>query len=625
MRTLCLLVLLLSIILNSQAQILQSTEDQALITFQILDEKNQPVAQTAVRITGERKGTTLMKKTDDKGEVKVLIPVSDLYKVMIKGCSNEADFELPDAPYQNHTIPIPYVAKATQIVEEEAPSDTKASKTEAVLLLRLKNKEGITLEETITIESKKTKKTYSLKSTADGPVEFLVPNDDTYYVHLDKAPMYYSIKVDKTPYLTMDETVVLDRQPKWELYPRIDKALLTFYFQDLDNIDVEGEIFLIKDLNTNKEYQCTTNTDGVAQMYVPINHKFVLGSKYNPKGKSIDTRLFPENHVVYKELKYSSLSEEARALRVAQMAKEAEIRDSLYLIEVAKQKAEMERAIARRDSIRSASAKISIEKRKQTLRDDAKSISSSSLFHHMQYDLEDTLTSNEFKRRGQEKKEAYKKDPLHFAKQKEILLSTMTRLSKSSKTKVVVTDITGSMRKYLVEIMLWHAMDFDAGKKTKYLFFNDGDRKKYKPLGNTGGLYFCEGKFTDFNIIMSTLSKGIAGGGGGDSPENDIEALIEAANRTNDIEELILVADNLSPVRDIILLKQVKVPVRVIVCGTERGKAINPQYLTIAYQTGGSVHTLRDDINNLQELTNGKEITIKGIKYILQNGEFIKH
>lgn len=622
MRILYSLIFLFSFVLIANTQDLQATEDKALITFQILDESNTAVPETPVRIVGTRKGFKSTMKTDKQGKIKVLLPVSDAYKVLIKGCSNEADFELPDAPYQAHTIQIPFVAKTEQVVEETV-SNTKATKTETVLLLRLQNKAGNGLEETITVESQKTKKTYTLKTNEVGVAEFLVPNNDLYYIHLDKAPMYYSIAVDATPYLTMDETLILDRQPKWELYPRIDKALLTFYFEDLDNVDIEDEAFLIKDLNTKKEYQCTTNTKGVAQIYVPINHHFEIKTPNGLSTKKIDTRLLPENNVVYKEINYTSLSTEARALRIAKMVRAAEIRDSLYLEEVALRKAEMEKALAKADSIRAASAKMAIEKRKQMLKENAKSISSYSLFYGMQYNAEDTLSSNEFKRRAQEKKEAYKKDPLHFEKQKEIVLSIMARLSSTPKTKVVVTDITGSMHHYLTEIMLWHAMDFDEGKQTKYLFFNDGNRKRHKPIGSTGGLYYCEGKFKDFKHIMNTLSNGMAGGNGGDSPENDLEALLEAANHLNSIEELILVADNLSPVRDISLLNKLKVPVRIIVCGSEKGEDINPQYLTIAYQTGGSVHTLKKDIIDLQKTVEGKSIIIDGVRYVLRNGEFI--
>lgn len=623
MRILYSLVFLFSFILIAKTQDLQATEEEALITFQILDESNAAVTETAVQIVGVRKGFKSTIKTDKQGEIKVLLPVSDEYKVLIKGCSNDANFELPDAPYLTHTIQIPFVAQAVQVVGESI-SNSKATETEALLLLRLQNKEAIALQdEKIIVEAKKTKKTYTGSTNKEGIAEILVPINDLYFIHLDKAPMYYSIAADATPYLTMDETLILDRHPKWELYPRIDKALLTFYFEDLDNVDIEDEVFIIKDLNTEKEYQCTTNTKGVAQIYVPINHRFEIKTPNGLSTKKMDTQLLPENNVVYKEINYTSLSTEARALRMAKMARASEIRDSLYLEEVALRKKEMEDAIAKSDSIRAASAKLANEQWKQQLKENTASISSSSLFYRLQYNSEDTLYSNEFMRRANEKKKAYKKDPLYFEQQKEIVLAILARLSSVPKTKVVVTDITGSMYKYMVEVMFWHAMDFDEGQQTKYLFFNDGDHKIHKPIGNTGGLYYCEGKFKDFNHIVKTLSKGMAGGGGGDGPENDLEALLEAVTHLNNIDELILVADNYSPVRDIKLLKELKVPVRIIVCGSENKANINPQYLTIAYQTGGSVHTLKKDILDLEKIAEGKSITINGIRYILQNGEFI--
>jgi hypothetical protein len=79
--------------------------------------------------------------------------------------------------------------------------------------------------------------------------------------------------------------------------------------------------------------------------------------------------------------------------------------------------------------------------------------------------------------------------------------------------------------------------------------------------------------------------------------------------------------------RDFSLIKNLKVPVRVILCGIENNSLwsdINEEYLALAYKTGGSVHTLTEDIYDLYKLTEGKKVKIGGIEYMLENGNFRK-
>ncbi len=80
-----------------------------------------------------------------------------------------------------------------------------------------------------------------------------------------------------------------------------------------------------------------------------------------------------------------------------------------------------------------------------------------------------------------------------------------------------------------------------------------------------------------------------------------------------------LVADD-SPVRDMALLKRIKKPIHVIFCGTVKG--INSEYLKIAYQTKGSIHTANSDLD-MKKLVNGLEFTIDDDIFLFKNGEFI--
>ena len=154
------------------------------------------------------------------------------------------------------------------------------------------------------------------------------------------------------------------------------------------------------------------------------------------------------------------------------------------------------------------------------------------------------------------------------------------------------------------------------------MFFNDGDQKSdsEKVIGNTGGIYYTNSNNNEIVIdkILETMSKG----SGGDSPENDLEALIYAQRKNKSSTELILIADNYSSVKDISLLTQLKVPVRIILCGTDWG--IHPDYIEIAYKTKGSLHTIEQDIMKLEKMTNGKTLKIGKYSFVYSNGKFFK-
>jgi hypothetical protein len=199
-----------------------------------------------------------------------------------------------------------------------------------------------------------------------------------------------------------------------------------------------------------------------------------------------------------------------------------------------------------------------------------------------------------------------------------------------------VTDVTESMNPYLEEVLIWHALNLRQGNgAAKYVFFNDGDNKTAaaKVIGQTGGLYDCQGNNEDLSEVLRTMQLAIQSGlGGGEPPENDLEAVLDGQGKKAAAEEVILIADSYSRVRDMALLSQIKVPVRIILCGADEKNAyyqsmtadINEQYLTIAHRTGGSLHTLKSDIWNLSEKKEGEEVQIGQSKYVLKNRQFIK-
>ncbi len=193
---------------------------------------------------------------------------------------------------------------------------------------------------------------------------------------------------------------------------------------------------------------------------------------------------------------------------------------------------------------------------------------------------------------------------------------------------LITADLTGSMAPYTAQLLIWLNLNLTDGKIKHFMFFNDGDTAPdhTKVVGETGGLY--EVGTMDYERVLSKAAETMARGNGSDLQENDIEALLAGIKSCPDCKDIILVADNNSPVRDIELMKDLGVPIRVILCGFSPfnpwGGGANPQYLNLAKETGGSVHTMEDDLLRLAELNEGESVEIFGRQYVIKNGRFVE-
>ncbi|RMG22003.1 MAG: hypothetical protein D6730_17270 [Bacteroidetes bacterium] len=206
------------------------------------------------------------------------------------------------------------------------------------------------------------------------------------------------------------------------------------------------------------------------------------------------------------------------------------------------------------------------------------------------------------------------------------------------KKKLVVMDWTSSMYKNGASVLRWQSQHLENQAIQHLVLFNDGDRTPHaqKRIGKTGGIYYVNPK--NLEAVVQSMIKVKYRGGGGDSPENDMEALLRATRSLKDYEEVILIADRNSSIRDIRLLKYLDRPVHVVVFKNKemkhswnsRGKPIqienewiHPHYLSLASISGGSLHTHNRDIYQLSEMKPGEVITIGTYHYQKQeNGGF---
>jgi hypothetical protein len=196
-----------------------------------------------------------------------------------------------------------------------------------------------------------------------------------------------------------------------------------------------------------------------------------------------------------------------------------------------------------------------------------------------------------------------------------IILNIFNRNPKLKKD-LIVADLTCSMSPYYLELFSWFCLQ-DYSTEAAFALFNDGDGKanELKIIGNTGGVHqFSTSKIdTISKYVFETIKTGCSG----DDPENDIEAILKAIQKNPSVKEVVLVADNWSDMRDFSLRGLITKPVHILLCGTQHG--INLQYLNLALDTKGSVHTLTEDLNKLFDLNEGSVFSLHGYSFIVRN------
>jgi hypothetical protein len=183
---------------------------------------------------------------------------------------------------------------------------------------------------------------------------------------------------------------------------------------------------------------------------------------------------------------------------------------------------------------------------------------------------------------------------------------------------LLVVDMTGSMFPYIGQLLVWFKKTFEDGKIKYYALFNDGDNlaDEKKVVGRTGGVHTYEAK--DYKKLKKDIEDVRKLGEGGDDPENDLEAITASILAYRDYGDIVLLADD-SQVRDMALLKRIRKPIHIILCGTKKG--VNDQYLKIAYQTKGSIHTANTDVD-MKKIKDGDEVIIEKDIFKFKNGQF---
>lgn len=192
------------------------------------------------------------------------------------------------------------------------------------------------------------------------------------------------------------------------------------------------------------------------------------------------------------------------------------------------------------------------------------------------------------------------------------------------KDALVVIDWTASMYRQGALLIAWQQQHRHENRIRHFVFFNDGDDKfdEDKEIGSTGGIY--DTPADTLPIMWPIILAVTMGGEGGDHRENDIEALLEGIQRCPECKSIILIADNTGPIRDLTLIRSLNLPIKVLLCRAYNDQ-IEPDYLTLADFSKGSLHTKDRDLDNIDSLLQNNILTIGLESYQRVSGRFQKY
>ena len=194
---------------------------------------------------------------------------------------------------------------------------------------------------------------------------------------------------------------------------------------------------------------------------------------------------------------------------------------------------------------------------------------------------------------------------------------------KSWRNMLVVTDVTGSMSPYTAQLLLWIKSNQAIKTFKQIVFFNDDEEESNTQSGrlDTSGIWSIES-----GNSKKVIDKAFEAMQKGSHYENNLEAVCYAIKKyPENKQNVIMIADNWENPCDMYLvefLKKEKVPLRIIVCGVN--DRMNPIYLDLAFATGGSVHTMEDDLMDVAKIGEGKTVKFGKQKFKMTGGKFIQ-
>lgn len=510
----------------------------------------------------------------------------------------------------------------------------------------------------------------TIYTNENGVGEALIPQGSTYSIDFPNAKEYSTITIPNLPFYAVDKLIQYEGDGK---HPSNDSALLNITYLNFENQPNIGELLIATSKTTGESFQAVSNSNGLAQIKVPICGNYALSTKWfksfasadvpcekrkhamNLTYRNIDSKQYEaqrkqlenlakarekawedrkkEEDSFYELMKQAWLEEEENRVFDSLALVEEQNRldsisraDSLYLAELYEEAKRIEKEKKRNDSL----GEIAKKQKADSL---AKAINEAKVRREAE---EERLTKeSEARKKAIAEKEEEKK--LAYADKKALFdaeyatkrdywaesSDAFTVLKRKKWTNVcLVIDVTGSMNPYASSLKDWLVLRYAKHRTPQVVLYNDGDEtpNANKVIGKTGGLYRCDSCRIGALAATFDVAKEYSGG---DIPENDLEALLYAQYIADSATQIVLVADNNSSMRDFELLAKLNRPVRVILCGVEHD-LINEEYLNLASYTKGSVHTIKNDYENLFDYKDGQELHIGTRVYRVVGKQFVR-
>lgn len=183
------------------------------------------------------------------------------------------------------------------------------------------------------------------------------------------------------------------------------------------------------------------------------------------------------------------------------------------------------------------------------------------------------------------------------------------------KNKLLISDVSYEMLAYAMKLAKWYDANRKSGETTQFVLYNNGVRR----TGAASGIayHMASPGFDELvNLINHVYDRVDV-----ESAKHDVEGLIAGDGIEKNYEDVIFFVDKDAPLSDYEFFKQIKAPIHIVLCVDPRRP--NPQHLTLAWKTKGSVHTISGDFNDIGKLREGDDFEIEGYKYKIMGGEFV--
>ena len=189
------------------------------------------------------------------------------------------------------------------------------------------------------------------------------------------------------------------------------------------------------------------------------------------------------------------------------------------------------------------------------------------------------------------------------------------------KDMLVVCDVTGSMSPYTAQLLLWIKANQKIRSMKDILFFNDDEENSTNQVVKEDPTGMWTASSGNYKKVMEVAFEAMKDG---QHIENNLEAVCAAVKKFPDGKgKVIMIADNWEDPCDMKLLSYLqaqKIPLHIILCGVNA--RINTIYLDLARATGGSLHTMENDLTELAKVGEGKKLKIGTAEVTLYNGKF---